>query len=236
MLLVITVVADRGNAAAGAAKCTLTSKADSSDTTASSTRGNVITCHLRRVPRGAANATITRLPFPVSGRSRRRNRAIPKKPTTDQLKAAKIQPIARVTEPGIRPGDARLLRLDVGCGHAGQRGLGENAVGVVGLLDRDEAGGVGAVGMVHLLGLIGGEQVGVPARQHVRAQPLGRGVSPSPVPGRAAGVLAGVLVGGRPPGRQDLGHEVRLALSLIHISEPTRLGMISYAVFCLKKK
>ena len=29
-----------------------------------------------------------------------------------------------------------------------------------------------------------------------------------------------------------LGYE----LSLIHISEPTRLGMISYAVFCLKKK
>src|SRR5659263_435718 len=26
----------------------------------------------------------------------------------------------------------------------------------------------------------------------------------------------------------------RLRLSLIHISEPTRLGMISYAVFCLK--
>src|SRR5450759_4309908 len=25
-------------------------------------------------------------------------------------------------------------------------------------------------------------------------------------------------------------------MSLIHISEPTRLGMISYAVFCLKKK
>src|SRR5450756_2882062 len=30
----------------------------------------------------------------------------------------------------------------------------------------------------------------------------------------------------RPPG---------YILSLIHISEPTRLGMISYAVFCLKK-
>src|SRR5659263_157849 len=28
----------------------------------------------------------------------------------------------------------------------------------------------------------------------------------------------------------------RYGLSLIHISEPTRLGMISYAVFCLKKK
>ena len=25
-------------------------------------------------------------------------------------------------------------------------------------------------------------------------------------------------------------------LSLIHISEPTRLALISYAVFCLKKK
>src|SRR5450756_516247 len=38
-------------------------------------------------------------------------------------------------------------------------------------------------------------------------------------------------------------HSARMALvwsvvvlSLIHISEPTRLGMISYAVFCLKKK
>ena len=29
---------------------------------------------------------------------------------------------------------------------------------------------------------------------------------------------------------------INLPLSLIHISEPTRLGMISYAVFCLKKK
>ena len=27
-----------------------------------------------------------------------------------------------------------------------------------------------------------------------------------------------------------------LVLSLIHISEPTRLALISYAVFCLKKK
>src|SRR5665648_1233352 len=29
---------------------------------------------------------------------------------------------------------------------------------------------------------------------------------------------------------------IAVYLSLIHISEPTRLGMISYAVFCLKKK
>src|SRR5450756_430621 len=32
------------------------------------------------------------------------------------------------------------------------------------------------------------------------------------------------------------GKPLFLYLSLIHISEPTRLGMISYAVFCLKKK
>src|SRR5450756_2619938 len=32
-------------------------------------------------------------------------------------------------------------------------------------------------------------------------------------------------------GRLDRG--IHFALSLIHISEPTRLGMISYAVFCL---
>src|SRR5450759_3927215 len=35
---------------------------------------------------------------------------------------------------------------------------------------------------------------------------------------------------------RDLGEHVFEHLSLIHISEPTRLGMISYAVFCLKKK
>src|SRR5450756_1000500 len=33
-----------------------------------------------------------------------------------------------------------------------------------------------------------------------------------------------------------LNGAARTLLSLIHISEPTRLGMISYAVFCLKKK
>src|SRR5665648_232838 len=41
-----------------------------------------------------------------------------------------------------------------------------------------------------------------------------------------------------PQGLGHLRHHVRklLGLSLIHISEPTRLGMISYAVFCLKKQ
>src|SRR5659263_747151 len=36
--------------------------------------------------------------------------------------------------------------------------------------------------------------------------------------------------------RYENTHNPDTALSLIHISEPTRLGMISYAVFCLKKK
>ena len=35
---------------------------------------------------------------------------------------------------------------------------------------------------------------------------------------------------------QGHAEEVRLRLSLIHISEPTRRTPISYAVFCLKKK
>src|SRR5450759_4139212 len=37
-------------------------------------------------------------------------------------------------------------------------------------------------------------------------------------------------------GRMWLSGSEAEILSLIHISEPTRLGMISYAVFCLKKK
>ena len=48
-----------------------------------------------------------------------------------------------------------------------------------------------------------------------------------PVPYISAGALTSMFAGGN----GDM-----LELSLIHISEPTRLGMISYAVFCLKKK
>src|SRR5450756_2790312 len=38
-----------------------------------------------------------------------------------------------------------------------------------------------------------------------------------------------------PLNNRELFRRDRHILSLIHISEPTRLGMISYAVFCLKK-
>src|SRR5665648_1043621 len=40
----------------------------------------------------------------------------------------------------------------------------------------------------------------------------------------------------REGGAVDVLLHKTIDLSLIHISEPTRLGMISYAVFCLKKK
>ena len=63
---------------------------------------------------------------------------------------------------------------------------------------------------------------------------------------------ATVATGAKPHGQQQLARDLEVeravigyaasgkvglvSLSLIHISEPTRLGMISYAVFCLKKK
>src|SRR5450756_358574 len=66
------------------------------------------------------------------------------------------------------------------------------------------------------------------------------------VPGAASLGMEVAVVAASPPGAVVLvlGHgpqcdritHVVSRLSLIHISEPTRLGMISYAVFCLKKK
>src|SRR5450756_303449 len=51
----------------------------------------------------------------------------------------------------------------------------------------------------------------------------------------AAGIEeAGATVKG--PWLVDFDSGAGFYLSLIHISEPTRLGMTSYAVFCLKKK
>src|SRR5450756_2842127 len=49
----------------------------------------------------------------------------------------------------------------------------------------------------------------------------------------AAQVFLPLTVGGGIRAVGDM-RRLLLALSLIHISEPTRLGMISYAVFCLK--
>src|SRR5450756_2007381 len=44
------------------------------------------------------------------------------------------------------------------------------------------------------------------------------------------------VVAVKAPGFGDRRKAMLQDISLIHISEPTRLGMISYAVFCLKKK
>ena len=59
-------------------------------------------------------------------------------------------------------------------------------------------------------------------------------------PGDRVGAGGGLEEEGEDIEVLELGFEQALAmvqsLSLIHISEPTRLGMISYAVFCLKKK
>src|SRR5450756_2776848 len=49
------------------------------------------------------------------------------------------------------------------------------------------------------------------------------------------GPVFGIKGGGTGGGKSSL-FPMEQILSLIHISEPTRLGMISYAVFCLKKK
>src|SRR5665648_1238389 len=73
---------------------------------------------------------------------------------------------------------------------------------------------------------------------HTRDQ-LGRaeGLFEAPGPAQHVGLLLEDAKGYEFPADVDPGG-ARLfnALSLIHISEPTRLGMISYAVFCLKKK
>ena len=50
-----------------------------------------------------------------------------------------------------------------------------------------------------------------------------------------ASVVIRILDKATPEMRKSI-NEILQYLSLIHISEPTRLGMISYAVFCLKKK
>ena len=49
-------------------------------------------------------------------------------------------------------------------------------------------------------------------------------------------IMPGMYAGQQSRKTFGLAYRTILGLSLIHISEPTRLGMISYAVFCLKKK
>src|SRR5660397_87411 len=64
---------------------------------------------------------------------------------------------------------------------------------------------------------------------------------PNVVVSRGNALEAALVPGARVEAVDHLGdvlalYGIRLDLSLIHISEPTRLRRISYAVFCLKKK
>src|SRR5450759_5393770 len=69
----------------------------------------------------------------------------------------------------------------------------------------------------------------LPATVQSTSIPLDPRCTPSATPsGSPSGCCQSSLECPLPP--------ILLRLSLIHISEPTRLGMISYAVFCLKKK
>ena len=74
---------------------------------------------------------------------------------------------------------------------------------------------------------------GEPGWWHSRFRP---GAAPSPSVGHHPGSALRRKTAGVPAGAPAQGSATVRGLSLIHISEPTRLGMISYAVFCLKKK
>src|SRR5678816_4689873 len=65
------------------------------------------------------------------------------------------------------------------------------------------------------------------------------GASPAAAVGPGRAPVDPLLRHARPGSGGGVGHRPRdlgRRLSLIHISEPTRLLSISYAVFCLKKK
>src|SRR5450756_1353034 len=70
------------------------------------------------------------------------------------------------------------------------------------------------------------------------AWPLSRRLIPVAAQGGARWTIWSRLPSGARPREHEApgAREARTSheLSLIHISEPTRLGMISYAVFCLK--
>src|SRR5450756_320149 len=97
------------------------------------------------------------------------------------------------------------------------------------------------------LGRALGRSVGRGSTQPVRRRPSGHRPYPGDFAGQVSPVYApnldsvpdpGEVVWTWVPFEEDFERgkdRPVLLLSLIHISEPTRLGMISYAVFCLKK-
>ena len=117
-------------------------------------------------------------------------------------------------------------------------------VGLDGLQEPEEILNCGNSGttMRLMLGLLAGRAARhfiLDGDDSLRRRPMRRVGQPlssmgAEVRGRRNGNLAPLAVQGQQLRGTVIGTPV--ALSLIHISEPTRLGMISYAVFCLKKK
>src|SRR5450759_3183279 len=111
--------------------------------------------------------------------------------------------------------------------------------GVLQLVDDEaEALACGLLGAGQVDDEDGPAQGGGPSREHGArrdAQRLRADVLGDAGRGTVAGDRGGL---GRDVAWTEAGAAARQdhVLSLIHISEPTRLGMISYAVFCLKKK
>src|SRR5450759_2035743 len=75
---------------------------------------------------------------------------------------------------------------------------------------------------------------GLVLEKHLNERGLTLGHFPSSLPGTTLGGLIATRSSGQESSRYGSIEDMVLGLSLIHISEPTRLGMISYAVFCLK--
>src|SRR5665648_220435 len=87
--------------------------------------------------------------------------------------------------------------------------------------------GATALALATLEVAVGSRRAAFPRRQLVRIHPQAhRASSQTPLRTR---------LGKHPVQALTLSLKPHPGLSLIHISEPTRLGMISYAVFCFKQ-
>src|SRR5450759_1850844 len=156
-------------------------------------------------------------PAPTSSRRATFSRTTTRKPRAASASEAVNPPIPAPATKMVREGATELLGGLVFHHAFGRAGFAGLEVGGVAIKGR----AIGADDLVVVaeieenMGMIE-RRVGAHAHELLRAD----------LNDRNAGIVVKV--------RNDMvGHNIHL--SLIHISEPTRLGMISYAVFCLKK-
>src|SRR5450759_3482761 len=98
--------------------------------------------------------------------------------------------------------------------------------------------GIALMASTAVLGAFGGEKAATDAAAANAAAPASATNPAATTPAAttpAAGAVAAAPATGTTHEVKMIGDATGYRLSLIHISEPTRLGMISYAVFCLKK-